>query len=149
MLTADSQTDCPPVIAAPAKRPRRWAWLLGAALISGLVVYYLLNPSEYPWFPGCQFYRLTGMSCPGCGGQRALHFLLHGEFGLAWHYNALFVLLLPVSLWFVLRLFQWWVSGRQMPAVFTHRFVPWIAGSLLVGFGLLRNLPLVFNWLRS
>ena len=147
MLAADSRTDCPPVIVATAKKPRRWLWLMGAGLVGGLLIYYFFNPGEYALFPSCQFYRLTGILCPGCGGQRALHFLLHGELGLAFHYNALFVLLLPAGGWFAIRLFQLWSSGRDLPAVFNHRFTPWIVLSLVASFGIVRNLP-VFHWLR-
>lgn len=147
MLAADSSPNCPPVIVAPAKKPGRWSWLLGAGLIGGLLVYYFFNPGEYALFPGCQFFRVTGNLCPGCGGQRALHFLLHGELGLAFHHNALFVLTLPVGLWFATRLFQLWLTGRPLPGIFNHRFAPWIFFSLLICFGLLRNLP-GFGWLR-
>ncbi|MBQ5951619.1 MAG: DUF2752 domain-containing protein [Lachnospiraceae bacterium] len=27
----------------------------------------------------CRFYEITGLYCPGCGGTRALRFLLHGN----------------------------------------------------------------------
>lgn len=147
MLPANPGTNCPPVIGAPARRLGHWPWLLGAGLIGGLLVYYFLNPGDYALFPGCQFYRTTGILCPGCGGQRALHFLLHGELGLAFHHNAAFMLSLPVGLWFAIRLIQWWRTGRNLPAVFSHRFTPWIIFLLLIGFGLLRNLPF-FGWLR-
>lgn len=41
----------------------------------------------YKISPGCSFRRLTGLSCPGCGGTRAVHALLHGDWQAAWSYN--------------------------------------------------------------
>lgn len=55
---------------------------------AAIVVYLgLFDPSLYP-APRCPFRVLTGYDCPGCGSQRALHALLHGRFGDAWHHNA-------------------------------------------------------------
>ena len=39
---------------------------------------------------------LTGLKCPGCGSQRAVHALLHADFAAAWGYNALLVVSVPV-----------------------------------------------------
>ena len=39
---------------------------------------------------------LTGFSCPGCGSQRAVHALLHGDLGSAFAYNALFIIEIPL-----------------------------------------------------
>ncbi len=44
--------------------------------------------------PGCWFRRLTGLSCPGCGGTRAVGALLSGDVVAAFRYN----LLLPLGL---------------------------------------------------
>lgn len=40
----------------------------------------------------------TGWDCPGCGSQRAIHHLLHGEIGSAWRMNPLLILLIPYLL---------------------------------------------------
>jgi ABC-type amino acid transport system permease subunit len=39
---------------------------------------------------------MTGLKCPGCGSQRAIHSLLHFDFVQAFRYNALLVLSLPL-----------------------------------------------------
>lgn len=39
-------------------------------------------------YPRCPFKMLTGLSCPGCGTQRALHALLSGDPAGALRYNA-------------------------------------------------------------
>ncbi|WP_367892778.1 DUF2752 domain-containing protein [Flavivirga jejuensis] len=36
-------------------------------------LYYNYDPSEYNIFPKCPVYSLTGIYCPGCGSQRAVH----------------------------------------------------------------------------
>ena len=37
--------------------------------------------------PGCPFHRLTGLSCPGCGGTRAVQALLAGDVWAACRFN--------------------------------------------------------------
>lgn len=56
-------------------------------LLFGGVVLYLLNPSSYWFMPKCPFKLITGLSCPGCGIQRAIHAMLHGKFTEAITYN--------------------------------------------------------------
>ncbi|MCQ2249606.1 MAG: DUF2752 domain-containing protein [Bacteroidales bacterium] len=52
-------------------------------------VYFKYNPLESNMFPKCGFYVITGWKCPGCGSQRALHFLLHGQFAESFRQNPL------------------------------------------------------------
>lgn len=37
-------------------------------------------------FP-CLFHQVTGFYCPGCGGTRAVRYLLHGQLGESLFYN--------------------------------------------------------------
>ena len=39
------------------------------------------------FLPPCIFHSLTGLYCPGCGGTRAVLFLLHGQVGKSFYYN--------------------------------------------------------------
>ena len=66
-----------------------------AFVVGALILYFTLDPSTN-YFPRCMFHEITGLQCPGCGSQRAFHSLLRGDFSAAWHYNALFVLELPL-----------------------------------------------------
>ena len=44
-----------------------------------LALFYLYNPAECRFFIPCVFHSLTGLKCPGCGMQRAIHLLLRGR----------------------------------------------------------------------
>src|SRR5580698_9026501 len=85
----------PPKIATPRSLPSN-AWCAVAVLaLTGVGVaamVYFFNPSAYGFYPVCQFHRLTGLNCPGCGATRALYALLHGNFSTALRDNALFVI---------------------------------------------------------
>lgn len=50
--------------------------------------------------PKCLFRLATGWSCPGCGSQRALHALLHGNLREALEMN----LLLPAGITYLILL---------------------------------------------
>ena len=71
----------------------------GALLAAGLLgVYFFLDPEQH-FFPKCPFLWLSGWKCPGCGSQRAVHHLLHGDVTEALRVNFLFVLAYPMSCW--------------------------------------------------
>lgn len=72
---------------------KRWLFPHLAALL--ICVYALFDPASAWWMPKCPVHFLTGLDCPGCGSQRAVHALLHGRLYEAWAHNALLVLLLP------------------------------------------------------
>ncbi len=61
------------------------------------LIYYFYHPAHYQLFPKCIFKMATGLSCPGCGAQRATHELLHLNFKNAIAYNALLVVSIPYA----------------------------------------------------
>jgi len=63
-----------------------------------VIVYFTFSPTQSFLFPKCPFLVVTGLKCPGCGSQRAIHALLHLHFVEAIKYNALFVSSLPYIL---------------------------------------------------
>ena len=89
-----------------------------------------------------QFHALTGLACPGCGGLRALHALLHGQIAAAFRLNPLFVAGLPVA---VALAGVWLVRRRRAPAArfpLSARWA-WTVVAIVVVFGVVRNLPAV------
>jgi len=86
----------------------------GALLAVGLLgVYFFLDP-EHHFFPKCPFLWLTGWKCPGCGAQRAVHHLLHGNVLEAFRVNFLFVLAFPYVLFGLVLEYTAW-GQRQIP----------------------------------
>lgn len=86
-----------------------------AIALAGVVwVYFSFDPSSY-LFPRCMFLTITGLQCPGCGSQRALHALLHGDIAAAWAHNALLLIELPL----IAALVVAWRLRRRYPAL--HR----------------------------
>lgn len=71
--------------------------LAAAALVAAAVVYGTFDPSTH-YFPRCPFLTVTGLKCPGCGSQRAIHALLHLRWADALAYNALLLPAIPVIL---------------------------------------------------
>ena len=113
----------------------------GAVVLCGVValLYFLFDPTKVSIFPPCIFHQVTGLDCPGCGAQRALHQLLHGHLIAALRLNAMFVLSLPLAAWFAPRFISRLVKGTTMPPLNTRWLV--IYFSAWIVFGIVRNLP--------
>lgn len=67
-------------------------------VIVGLV-YFMFDPAQPDnIFPPCPIHHYTGLECPGCGTQRAIHHLLHFNIWQAFSSNPLMVLSFPYIL---------------------------------------------------
>jgi len=64
-------------------------------LIIFVIIYKTYNPVYVDLFPKCPFLTLTGYKCPGCGSQRAIHYLLNFDVINASKYNILLVISIP------------------------------------------------------
>lgn len=71
-----------------------WIFFAVAALLLGL--YFVFDPAQSLFAPKCFFHVITGWECPGCGMQRMIHALLHGDIAAAWSYNAFLLCILPL-----------------------------------------------------
>ena len=142
-------TNAPnPSVAGVRGRFATAPWKLAGAAACGCVALAIVDPTKHLVTPPCPLRALTGWWCPLCGGTRAVSRLLRGDVVGAFHFNALFVILLPVivAVWasfaFPGRLPR--VSGllantqRATVAVF----------ALLVVFMVVRNTPLGFDVFR-
>jgi hypothetical protein len=95
--------------------------LMAVGVLAGLL-------TAMAWSPGCPVREATGLKCPSCGSGRALAAWLAGDVRAAVYWNAL---LLPGLLALV-------VAGFRKP----WRWRGWLlAGGVILGFGVLRNLP--------
>ena len=119
--------DRTPPTRGAGRRTRRFA---AAALLAAFAAVCWPDPRASTFLPRCPLLHLTGCYCPGCGGLRAMHALLHGQFGAALRLNPLLVFALPLALLAVFR-----------PTWFGQPRVLGLAVVTLVVFGILRNVP--------
>lgn len=113
--------------------------LLLAVLTTVITAFYFFwNPSEILALPLCPFKNLTSYFCPGCGGQRAFHQILHGNFADAFHSNLLIYLLLPFVLLKISdELFETTISKFFL---LNNKGI-WTFLGFMIVFTILRNLP--------
>jgi hypothetical protein len=112
-----------------------------AALAVGTAGVGIGNPHEGGFFPQCVFYEATGHWCPGCGGLRAVHDLLHGDLAGALSMNAVITLLVvPLG---VVGLAWWWLEGLgvSVPRLRVSTRAAWLLPALLAVFWVVRNVP--------
>lgn len=118
----------------------RWRWLVvPAALIAVGLFYYFSDPLSSRFLPQCLFHKFTGLQCVGCGSQRMLHALLHGDLPAAFRANALAVMSIPMIL------FLAWVdiNRTRRPVLYRKVYTTSLAvaaGVVLVGWFVVRNL---------
>ena len=125
-------------------RGPRYAIIGTAGILAGALAYVGLRDPHAPGFgfPTCPFHLLTGWNCPGCGGLRMTHDLLHGDFDAAVVDNVFLLFGLPMlALWLVLR---WRYGGPLMPksavATVIMAAVTWTVIRNLPGFPLVPTL---------
>jgi len=123
---------------------RRANTLLGLLLL-GCGVLYSFPPQDYHFYPLCPFYAVTHLLCPGCGGTRALYYLLHGNLAGAWHFNALVTVAAPIVLGWFLTWYSAVMLDRRPPRFRLH----WTAITALFvvagAFVLVRNTGIAFT----
>ncbi|MCC9041394.1 DUF2752 domain-containing protein [Myroides sp. M-43] len=54
----------------------------------------------------CYFYEQSGWLCPGCGGQRAVQFLLQGNVRAAIKYNSFILIFVPLLIYFYISIIE-------------------------------------------
>ncbi|MBK7215317.1 MAG: DUF2752 domain-containing protein [Bacteroidales bacterium] len=115
--------------------------LLAAILLVLALVYYTLDPASSSIFPSCPFYYLTGYKCPGCGSQRAVHALLHLDFGKAMKANPLLVPSIPYIILGLL--FDYTNLSDKYPKtrkILFGKIAIILVIIIVVSFGIIRNL---------
>jgi hypothetical protein len=121
-------------------RPAGWSLVMAGSALVGVAGLFLVDPARHEIYP-CMLYATTGLRCPGCGGLRATHQLLHGHLAAAWALNPLAVLLVPLYGWFAGQIASGLIRGRGLASAAPRPAVLWLGLGGLALFGILRNLP--------
>lgn len=119
-----------------SSRPRLITGLGTGALLVGALTYIGLADPHRPGsvFPPCPFKLLTGWNCPGCGGLRMVHDLLHLDLSAAVTDNVFLLVGLPLLAGWVLS------RRRQGRPVFNAPAIAVIAVCAIT-WTVIRNLP--------
>ena len=115
----------------------------GTVVLTLVLLYFFFDARHVKnFFPRCLFNEYTGYYCPGCGSQRAISALLHGDLSSALHCNLLMVLSLPLMLYsalvFVLNTFR---EKKIVQHLFYSVGFVRSVFVIIVIFWILRNLP--------
>lgn len=107
----------------------------------GLLFYayrvYTINPAETGTFLKCPVHWSTGYKCPGCGSQRAVHSLMHGDIATAFHWNALLVLSIPyITLGFAAKKLE------RLKKLYYTTTATWIILAVIILYTVIRNTSL-------
>lgn len=137
-----------PSPAAPAGRPgpaplvRRLAAPLATLAGTAAAFAYVgtVDPNEPGHYPVCPLLRVTGIYCPGCGGLRSAHAVVHGDLAAALGSNAAAVVGYGIFavVWAV------WLIRAVRGVPMTIAVAPvwwWGLGGVLLIFSVVRNLP--------
>ncbi len=101
-------------------------------IVAVLIFYYKNNPLETSSVPKCTFYTLTGYKCPGCGGQRALHYFLRGKFKESFMQNPLLYFAVTYIIILIL-------IGKRYSFLYGEiACAIWLI--IIIGFSVLRNI---------
>ena len=114
----------------------RSGWALAILACVAFLAHLYVHDPEKGGFISCPFRILTGLLCPGCGSQRAIHDLMHFRLDEAARHNALLVMSLPV-------LAVQWGYARLIPTakpLSSRNSVVWAWLLLTVGWSICRNL---------
>ena len=113
-------------------------------VVTGILVivgfYWYFNPMQL-LFPKCPVFSFSGIHCPGCGSQRAMHAFLHGNFSDAFRQNLLATLcyfaIIAEIVFLITGKMHWRPSYRLKHSRYAALFVL----TFVLVFTLLRNIP--------
>ncbi|WP_461303282.1 DUF2752 domain-containing protein [Aureisphaera sp.] len=111
-------------------------------LVGGiLLIYFFYDPTEVDIFPKCPMHSTTGIYCPGCGSQRALHSLLHLDFKSVVTYNFLFIPALGLFIYNLgIKGYNRFYNKSIPNIIYSSKFTK-IVLLIIISFWVLRNIP--------
>lgn|SRR5690625_3890288 len=124
-----------------------WTWpvLVAAGSFVATLAVAVVDPHTPGRWPTCPSLTLTGFYCPGCGSLRAVNSLTRLDFVGALNMNPMVFFAIPalVFLWF--GWLRQTIDGtpRKLGSV---KYL-WILLSVIVAYGVLRNIPFFAPWL--
>ena len=116
--------------------------LTSGGIASLAALYYWVDPENTVLLP-CPFHYLTGLHCPLCGSQRALHHLMHGELQLAFWTNPLLIAGILIAILFLV--YRWINSGLGQPSkirLLSSEKLTYTSIGIIVLFWIARNLSI-------
>lgn len=115
---------------------------LSIIAIGGVCYFYFkYNPTEHSFFLPCPLRYATGLECPGCGSQRAIHQLLHGDFKAAWGLNPFLILSIPLMLYGLgVKAYNYLFQTSKRFMLFYHKWFIYGYFGLAFLFAILRNI---------
>jgi hypothetical protein len=131
----------PPVISVENGRNTAIIGFGLAAAAAGALALYLFDPARHGFYPRCFFKMATSLDCPGCGGLRATHQLLHGNLAGAFALNPLFVMVIPILAFWGARSVAERVTQKRWRRLISTPAALWLGAAIVVAFGIVRNLP--------
>lgn len=108
-------------------------WIIGLSCFC--ILFHYFDPTHSEIALKCPFWVLTGLECPGCGSQRAIHCFLNGRIWEGIQYN---YILLPSLIYVIgLTLFP---KGGKVYLALTSSTACWIVLSVFLVWWVVRNL---------
>ncbi len=123
---------------------KRTLKVVGIGLLLGILIYiyFLFNPSQHSFFLSCPFKSLTGYHCAGCGSQRAIHQLLHGEWMYAFRLNPFMVLSLPLVFYGLgTKIYNYLFQKQHRVQLFYKNWFIFGYFAIAILYWVLRNIP--------
>ncbi|TDH28763.1 DUF2752 domain-containing protein [Segetibacter sp. 3557_3] len=116
--------------------------ILGITVLFIALLYFFIDARYSTIFPRCPFNLVTGLLCPGCGSQRAISAILHGDFLHALRLNLLLVLSLPLIVYSALvhTLNAFRTIQLRQTIFYSPLFVKLFLAAVIL-FWVLRNIP--------
>jgi hypothetical protein len=114
--------------------------LLVVVATAAISLYLIFDPSDYNWFPKCVFYQMTGLECPACGSQRAVHAILNGSFLEGFLYNPFIVISIPYGFGLVMIMLFKTPFTAKLRSKLLHHYAVYTYCVIFVGWWIIRNL---------
>lgn len=94
---------------------------------------------KYVMLPECNFYKWTGLYCPGCGDTRAVIALMNGDIPLSLRQNALIIVLLLILIVLYIELLLKVVFEKRFKSPVLNLKFLWIFLILFAVYSVVRN----------